>query len=295
MICYPNAKINLGLNVTERRPDGYHNLETIFYPIPLCDILKVETVTDITKTDDETFFPDSCITITQESDDYTLRTGGIDINCPAEKNLIIKTLRLLKQEFDFPYLRISMLKRIPSGAGLGGGSSDAAFMMTTLNKMFNLRLSDDEMELRLATLGADCAFFVRNRPVFATGIGNIFKPCELSLKGWTLVLVKPNVFVSTKEAYAGITPHAPNQCVTDIVTRPIEEWKDLLVNDFEDGIFQLHPTIADIKTTLYRLGATYASMSGSGSSVFGLFKQPLNENRLNELFAQHFHQQFTLG
>ena len=295
MICYPNAKINLGLNVTERRPDGYHNLETIFYPIPLCDILNVETVTDITKADDETFFPDSCITITQESDDYTLQTGGIDINCPAEKNLIIKVLRLLKQEFNIPYLRISMLKRIPSGAGLGGGSSDAAFMMTTLNKMFNLRLSDDEMEQRLATLGADCAFFVRNRPVFATGIGNIFNPCELSLKGWTLVLVKPDVFVSTKEAYAGITPHAPNQCVTDIITRPIEEWKDLLVNDFEDGIFQLHPTIADIKTTLYRLGATYASMSGSGSSVFGLFKQPLNENRLNELFAQHFHQQFTLG
>ena len=187
-----------------------------------------------------------------------------------------------------------MLKRIPSGAGLGGGSSDAAFMMTTLNKMFNLRLSDDEMELRLATLGADCAFFVRNRPVFATGIGNIFKPCELSLKGWTLVLVKPDVFVSTKEAYAGITPHAPSQCVTDIITRPIEEWKNLLVNDFEKGIFQLHPTIADIKTSLYRLGATYASMSGSGSSVFGLFKQPLDENRLNELFAQHFHQQFTL-
>ena len=294
MICHPNAKINLGLNVTERRPDGYHNLETIFYPIPICDTLSVEIATEASSGSDRNIFPTQCNIITQECDDYILRTAGIDIDCPAEKNLIIKALRLLKKEFDIPRLQIDMYKQIPSGAGLGGGSSDAAYMMRTLNEMFHLQLSHPELEERAATLGADCAFFIRNEAVFATGIGNIFTPCDISLQGWTLVLVKPEVFVSTKEAYAGITPHHPDTSITDIILRPIEEWKETLKNDFEEGIFKLHPIVANIKEELYRLGADYAAMSGSGSSVFGLFRTPLNEIQLESTFGKHFWKQYTL-
>ena len=290
MICHPNAKINLGLNVTERRPDGYHNLETVFYPIPVCDALQVETNADIPPA----IFPEGCAVHVDKLPDYTLSTAGIDIDCPPEKNLLIKALRALKQDFDLPHLYIYMYKQIPSGAGLGGGSSDAAFMMKTLNAMFSLGLGDDELERRVAVLGADCAFFVRNRPVFATGIGNIFRPLELSLAGWHLVLVKPDIFVSTKEAYSGIRPHRPAVPVTDIVRRPVEEWRGLLDNDFEEGIFALHPAIAGIKEQLYARGAAYAAMSGSGSSVFGLFRQMQDEAELQALFPGCFCRQMTL-
>ena len=290
MTCHPNAKINLGLNVTERRPDGYHNLETVFYPIPVCDALQVETNADIPPA----IFPEGCAVHVDKLPDYTLSTAGIDIDCPPEKNLLIKALRALKQDFDLPHLYIYMYKQIPSGAGLGGGSSDAAFMMKTLNAMFSLGLGDDELERRVAVLGADCAFFVRNRPVFATGIGNIFRPLELSLAGWHLVLVKPDIFVSTKEAYSGIRPHRPAVPVTDIVRRPVEEWRGLLDNDFEEGIFALHPAIAGIKEQLYARGAAYAAMSGSGSSVFGLFRQMQDEAELQALFPGCFCRQMTL-
>ena len=290
MICHPNAKINLGLNVTERRPDGYHNLETVFYPIPVCDALQVETNADIPPA----IFPEGCAVHVDKLPDYTLSTAGIDIDCPPEKNLLIKALRALKQDFDLPHLYIYMYKQIPSGAGLGGGSSDAAFMMKTLNAMFSLGLGDDELERRVAVLGADCAFFVRNLPVFATGIGNIFRPLELSLAGWHLVLVKPDIFVSTKEAYSGIRPHSPATPVTDIVRRPVEEWRGLLDNDFEEGIFALHPAIAGIKEQLYARGAAYAAMSGSGSSVFGLFRQMQDEAELQALFPGCFCRQMTL-
>ena len=290
MICHPNAKINLGLNVTERRPDGYHNLETVFYPIPVCDTLQVETDANIPPA----IFPDRCNVQVEKTPDYTLSTTGIAIGCPPEKNLLIKALRALKQDFNLPRLYIYMYKHIPSGAGLGGGSSDAAFMMKTLNAMFSLGLSDDELERRVAFLGADCAFFVRNLPVFATGIGNIFRPLELSLAGWHLVLVKPDIFVSTKEAYAGIRPHRPAVPVTDIVRRPVEEWRGLLDNDFEEGIFALHPAIAGIKEQLYARGAAYAAMSGSGSSVFGLFRQMQDEAELQALFPGCFCRQMTL-
>ena len=290
MICHPNAKINLGLNVTERRPDGYHNLETVFYPIPVCDALQVETNADIPPA----IFPQGCAVHVDKPPDYALSTAGIDIDCPPEKNLLIKALRALKQDFNLPRLYIYMYKQIPSGAGLGGGSSDAAFMMKTLNAMFSLGLGDDELERRVAVLGADCAFFVRNLPVFATGIGNIFRPLELSLAGWHLVLVKPDIFVSTKEAYSGIRPHRPAVPVTDIVRRPVEEWRGLLDNDFEKGIFALHPAIAGIKEQLYARGAAYAAMSGSGSSVFGLFRQMQDEAELQALFPGCFCRQMTL-
>ena len=292
MITYPNAKINLGLNVTERRSDGYHNLETVFYPIPLCDALQVETDTDKGGIFGPTVFPEGCEVHTHEADCYTLHTSGIDIDCPAEKNLVIKTLRNLRQDFTLPYLHIYMYKRIPSGAGLGGGSSDAAFMMKLLNEQFSLDLTEEEMEARIAPSGADCAFFIRNRPTLATGIGNVFTPINLSLAGRYLVVVKPDVFVSTKEAYAQIKPHRQETPVEALITRPVETWRDTLVNDFEAGIFALHPEIAAIKERLYRLGADYAAMSGSGSAVFGLFRAL--PPSCGELFPECFCRQYTL-
>lgn len=284
MICTPNAKINLGLNVTERRTDGYHNLETVFYPIPVCDTLQLETEAGIPAS----IFPEGCVPHVNDTPDFTLSTAGIAIDCPPEKNLVVKALRSLKQEFNLPHLYIYMYKQIPSGAGLGGGSSDAAFMVKALNGMFSLGLTDEEMESRVTPLGADCAFFVRNRPVFATGIGNIFTPLSLSLAGWHLVLVKPDLSVPTKEAYSRIRPHRPSVSAPDIVRLPVEEWRDRLTNDFEAGIFALHPGIAAIKERLYGCGATYASMSGSGSSVFGLFREPQDEARMQALFPGCF-------
>lgn len=294
ILCHPNAKINLGLNVTERRPDGYHNLETIFYPIPVCDTLKIEIAGNAPSPADDEIFPDDCRTHTETTDDYTLTTGGITIDCPPEKNLLIKALRNLKQDFDIPRLHINMHKQIPSGAGLGGGSSDAAYMMKAVNTLLNLGLSTRQMEQRVAGLGADCAFFINNRPIFATGIGNVFSPTDLSLSGWHLVLVKPDIFVSTKEAYAQIHPHQPETPVTDIIRQPVENWKDTLDNDFETGIFSLHPEIGAIKSNLYELGAAYAAMSGSGSSVFGLFRQTQDDAALARLFSGCFYRQCTL-
>lgn len=290
MICHPNAKINLGLNITARRPDGYHDLETIFYPIPVCDTLQVETLADTPAA----IFPDGCVPHMSTISDCTLFTAGIAIDCPPEKNLLVKTVQLLKQDFDLPHIYIYMYKQIPFGAGLGGGSADAAFMAIILNRMFALGLSDEELEHRVSAIGADCAFFVRNRPVFATGIGNIFTPINLSLSGWYLVLIKPDIFVSTKEAYAKIRPRHPKESVTAIVQRPVETWRDTLVNDFEKGIFALHPEIATIKDKLYECGASYASMSGSGSSVFGLFRYEPNEAEIQELFRKCFCQQHKL-
>ena len=289
MTIFPNAKINLGLNVTERRPDGYHNLETVFYPIPVCDTLRVEAGDD---PDVMSVFPAGCPVHTHRADSYTLHTGGIDIDCPAESNLVIKVLRRLQQDFTLPHLTVSVCKQIPSGAGLGGGSADAAFMMKLLNEQFRLGMSEAEMEERITPLGADCAFFIRNRPTLATGIGNVFSPVSLSLKGWHLVLVKPDVFVSTREAYAGIRPHRAATPVAEAAARPVEEWRDALVNDFELGIFALHPDIAAVKERLYEAGAVYAAMSGSGSAVFGLFRAPLPE--AGNIFSACFCRQYLL-
>ena len=293
MICHPNAKINLGLNVTERRPDGYHNLETVFYPIPLCDTLQLEAAGN-TDNRPEGIFPDGIPVQEHSAEDYTFQWGGIGIDCPPEQNLLVKALRLIREHRPLPRLSISLHKEIPSGAGLGGGSSDATCMMKSLNQMFNLGLPDNELEERVAGLGADCPFFVRNRPLFATGIGNIFTPIALSLSGWHLVLVKPDIFVSTKEAYSRITPKKPETAVTDIIRRPVEEWKGLLTNDFEEGVFALHPEIADIKERMYYRGAAYASMSGSGSSVFGLFRTAPEETDMRRLFPGSFYFQALL-
>ena len=253
MITFPNAKINLGLNITEKRPDGYHNLETIFYPIPLEDALEV------------------CTSYKGEGK-YSLTQSGLPIEGDIEKNLVVKAYKLLQDEgCDLPPVNIYLHKHIPSGSGLGGGSADAAFMLKLLNGTYNLHLTEERLEKYAACLGADCAFFIRNRPTYAEGIGNIFSPVELSLANWQLVLVKPAVFVSTRDAFARIRPQHPIHNLKDIIQLPIEKWKDYMVNDFEESVFPQFPIIGNIKAELYRMGAVYASMSGSGSSVYGLF------------------------
>mgnify|MGYP002622152580 FL=1 len=254
MIVFPCCKINLGLNVTERRPDGYHNLETIFYPIPLADALEV-------------------VPLKKDTDiPYRLTQYGTVIDGPVEKNLVVKAYLMLKADYDLPPVDMHLYKHIPSGAGLGGGSADAAYMLCLLNTLFNLQLSEEKLIDYASRLGADCAFFVHGRPTFATGIGNIFTPIDLDLKGWQIVIVKPDIFVSTPEAFRGITPHKPTLPLLDIVKQPVGTWRQTMLNDFEDSIFPTHPRIAEIKEQLYKAGAVFAAMSGSGSSVFGLFE-----------------------
>lgn len=257
MITFPNAKINLGLNIVEKRPDGYHNLETIFYPINLQDALEVTR---------------------RENNDkeYTLHISGSPLEGEPEDNLVVKAYKLLKK--DYPGLLpvdIHMYKHIPACAGLGGGSSDAACMIKLLNDKFSLGLSTERMEEYAVKLGADCAFFIRNKPVFATGIGNLFEPVELSLKGYHIILIKPDIFVSTRDAFAEIKPVRPAVSLKEIVKQPMETWKNSMKNDFEDSVFKKFPEIAAIKDELYDLGAVYAAMSGSGSSVYGIFKAPI--------------------
>ena len=252
MLTFPNAKINLGLNITEKRPDGYHNLETIFYPVPIEDALEINI-------------------LNEGNGKFRLHQAGLEIEGEAESNLVVKAYKLLDDRFNLPPVDIHLFKHIPSGAGLGGGSSDAAFMLKLLNDHFQLELSEEQLEVYAATLGADCAFFIKNKPTYAEGIGNLFSPIELSLSGYQIMIVKPNVFVSTREAFSNIHPHRPEYPVKEAILRPVAEWKDILINDFEASVFPQHPVIGEIKEELYHQGAIYASMSGSGSSVFGLF------------------------
>ncbi|WP_291587590.1 4-(cytidine 5'-diphospho)-2-C-methyl-D-erythritol kinase [Bacteroides sp.] len=252
MITFPNAKINLGLNITAKRPDGYHNLETVFYPVPIEDALEIHVLNNTNKK-------------------FSLHQAGMEITGNAEDNLVVKAYLLLDKEFNLPPVDIHLYKHIPSGAGLGGGSSDAAFMLKLLNERFELKLTDEKLEEYAATLGADCAFFIKNTPTYAEGIGNIFSPLSLSLKGYQILLVKPDIFVSTREAFSLIKPHEPEYSLQEIITHPVSEWKEQMVNDFEVSVFPQYPVIGEIKEELYKNGAMYAAMSGSGSSVFGLF------------------------
>lgn len=273
MITYPNAKINLGLNIVEKRPDGYHNLETVFYPINLQDALEV--------------------TVSSTDKEYTLKVSGVHIEGESDDNLVVKAYRLLKQDYpDMPSIDIHMYKHIPTGAGLGGGSADAAFMIKLLNEKFGLNISVEKMEEYAARLGADCAFFIQNKPVFASGIGNVFEPIQLSLKGYYLVLVKPDIFVSTKDAFAQIRSQQPTHSLKEIIRMPVETWRATMKNDFEYSVFQKFPEIAAIKDKLYDLGAVYASMSGSGSSVFGIFREQIEF--VDEIFSGCFCRQRVL-
>ena len=270
MITFPNAKINLGLNIVEKRPDGYHNLETLFYPIALQDILEITP----RKGD--------------SAEKYTLTMYDAPFDGNIDDNLVIKAYNVLAADYTLPSLDFFLYKKVPTGAGLGGGSADAAFALKMINDLAGLSLGDDELEKYAARIGADCAFFVRNKPAFATGIGNILTPTEVSLAGYTIVLVKPEIHISTKDAYAQVTPMRPEISITEIVKRPIAEWRSLLVNDFEKSVFAKYPEVAAIKEKLYELGAEYASMSGSGSAFFGIFKEKQDEGKMQELFADCF-------
>lgn len=275
MITFPCAKINLGLNIVSKRPDGYHNLETVFYPIPLTDALEIKYM-------DEKFPSES---------PCDLKITGNDIDCNEEDNLVIKAYQLLAADFQLPRVHAHLVKRIPTQAGLGGGSSDAAYMIRLLDERFRLNIGIPEMERYAAKLGADCAFFITADPSYAEGIGDVLMPVDVpgaGLGGYYLAVVKPSVAVSTLDAYAAIVPKTPAKCCRDIVRQPIETWKDELVNDFEAPIFAMHPELATIKQSLYDAGAVYAAMSGSGSALFGIFReQPTGlEKEFEGMFCQ---------
>jgi len=258
MVLFPNAKINLGLNILLKREDGYHELETIFYPIGLKDGLEF---------------------IENKKDKIVFSSSGLPLDIDAEENIVVKAYRLLAADFSLPGLDIHLHKVIPFGAGLGGGSSDAAFLLKGLNNYFELGLFVSQLKKYAVKLGADCSFFLENKPAFACGIGEQLQTIKFSLSGFYIVLVKPSFGVGTKEAYAGIKPAFPKLSLPDSIQLSPDRWQECIVNDFETSVFTQFPEIAQIKSKLLKLGAVYASMSGSGSSVFGLFK---NEPQLTK-------------
>ena len=252
MITFPNAKINLGLNIVERRRDGYHNIETIFYPIPLCDALEIVPS------------PDGLT---------SLHCYGRPVACKPDVYLAMRACQMMQRRYDLPPVHIHLYKHIPDGAGLGGGSSDAAHTMLMMCKLFNLRVYSQDLAIAAAALGADCPFFIYNRPMLAHGTGTLFcSHDKVTIGGMNLLVVKPPVSVSTAEAYSRVTPAKPRTPVEVITSWPVEMWDGQLVNDFEPTVFAQHPELWAIKLRLLELGAAYAAMSGSGSAIFGIFK-----------------------
>ena len=265
MICFPNCKINLGLSITEKRDDGFHNLKSIMYPVNLCDMLEIIIAPD---------------------KQFEFNSSGIKINGQHSDNLVVKSYKLLKPEHQLPPVKIHLHKIIPTGAGLGGGSSDAAFTIKTLNDLFNLGLSNMAMQDYARELGADCAFFIKNKPVFVTKKGDQFSPIELNLKNYYITIVKPNIQISTPEAYSWITPNLKKLSLQYVINEPVKNWKMFLNNDFENEVFGRYPVIKKIKEKLYKSGAVYASLSGSGSAVYGIFEEPVS---LQNEFQKYFY------
>jgi 4-diphosphocytidyl-2-C-methyl-D-erythritol kinase len=264
MLIFANAKINLGLHVVEKRPDGYHNLETVFYPVPLYDVLEiVETAGEEVK-----FF-----------------NYGTIVDAPFDKNSCVKAYRLIREKYHVPASEIHLYKHIPSGAGLGGGSSDATHTLLLINRLYNLDIPLATLAEMALQLGSDCPFFLYNKPMFATGRGEVLEPIELSLSGKYIVLVKPPLHVSTAEAYRGIVPQKPAHDLRQVVQMPVAQWRQYLKNDFEVPIFEKYPLLKDIKNELYAMGAVYAAMSGSGSTLYGIFDR---EVKLSSVFTGCF-------
>ena len=264
MICRANCKINLGLDILRRREDGFHDLETVMVPVSeLYDVVEVERV-------------EGCSAFEQR---------GLVVDCDAEQNLCMKALRLMQRLYGIGEAKITLDKRVPFGAGLGGGSSDATAVILALNELYNLGLSEERLVEIAAMIGSDTAFFVRNTPQLCTGRGEKMEPIELPLQGKYLVVAKPEEGVSTKEAYAGVKPAVPQVRLAEALQRPIGEWQGLVKNDFEPHIFESHPAIAELKKALLDAGAIYASMSGSGSAVFGIFDEEpkLEQTKANYL------------
>lgn len=263
MVVFPNAKINLGLNITKKREDGYHDIVSCFVPVPYHDVLEVI-----------------------ESKKFNFASSGLPIPDQPEKNLCVKAYRLLKKDLGLPEVNIYLHKLIPIGAGLGGGSSDASHTLKCLNTIFELFLGDSILEDYAAQLGSDCPFFIRNQPIMAYSTGNEFEEISLDLSGKYIVLVTPPVHISTAEAYAGVTPATPGSDLKEALEQaPVAQWKELLSNDFEGSVFQKYPELARIKVKLYEAGAFYASMSGSGSALYGLFDA---EPNVSQLFDQNY-------
>lgn len=256
MISFPNCKINLGLSVNEKRIDGFHNIETVFCPIMFTDVL------ELLKTDKNT---------------VEIDVRGLDVDGKKEDNLCIKAYNLIKENYDIEPVKIVLYKSIPTGAGLGGGSADAAFTLKMLNDFFSLKIEDKTLQAYASLLGSDCSFFIKNDPVFAYGKGNIFKPINLNIKGYEIVIVKPLVSVNTAFAYSLISPTKKTKSVFDIIQNTdISFWRYELINDFEEPVIEKYPEIGRIKEMLYEKGAIYSSMSGSGSAIFGIFDNSKN-------------------
>ena len=272
MITHPNCKINLALHITHRRPDGYHDLQSVFIPIPLCDELEINL-----------------------SDHFSFQQNGIAIDCSVEDNVVVKSYRLMQRLYPTKTgnVAIRLNKHIPFGAGLGGGSSDAAFTIKMINHLFNLGLDSKTLRQIAAKIGADCPFFIDNTTALAQGIGdNLTQLGYNPIQDYTLFLVKPDVAISTAEAYGGIIPRDRLQSktpidITAVLRLPIEEWRYHLENDFEKNIFLKHPLLAHIKKEMYSSGALYASMSGSGSTIYGIFNSNMELDRLLALFSDH--------
>lgn len=264
MIRFPNCKINIGLNIVSKRQDGYHNLETVFYPIGIKDILEIVRA-------NETAFHCTGLTVTGSNKD----------------NLCVKAYELLKKEFpQLPAVHIHLHKVIPMGAGLGGGSSNGAFVLSMLNDKFGLQLNDAQLQEYALQLGSDCPFFIVNKPSFATGRGENLSAVAVDLSQYTIVLVNPGIHVSTKEAFSLLQPQQPVKPIFNIVQQPVYTWKDELVNDFEKTVLQLHPPIRQIKQSLYNSGAVYAAMTGTGSTVYGIFANKVND--LAQIFPPNY-------
>lgn len=258
MVLFPNCKINIGLNILRKRSDNFHDLETVFYPLGLSDALEINI-----------------------SESFNFSITGIELSDSSE-NIVVKAYKLLKYDFGLPPVNIHLHKMIPVGAGLGGGSSDAAYTLIGLNKLFELGLKKKDLLNYSLKLGSDCPFFIFNNPSFAEGRGELLSEIEINLQGYKIALIKPDCEVSTAQAYAGIKPKIPETSLKELIKLPLEEWKDKITNDFEESVFHKYPVIKGIKEKLYSCGAVYASMSGSGSSVFGLFED------IPESFDLHF-------
>ncbi len=252
MIGFPNAKINIGLNVVEKRSDGFHNLESVFYPVNIFDSLEII-----------------------EAKEMSFHSYGLNIPGAGSDNICVKAFELMKHHIGIPNLEIHLLKNIPFGAGLGGGSADGAWILKMINEKFELNLSDSDLEVFAAQLGSDCPFFIKNSAQYASGRGEILTPIDLDLHKYSFALIKPNFSISTKEAFSGLKPMPSNQDLVEILKSPVESWRGVVKNDFELSVFSKYPVLEKIKNDLYNFGAKYASMSGSGSTMFGIFEPEL--------------------
>ncbi len=270
MICFPTCKINLGLRITQKRADGFHALETVFFPISIKDALEIIIEPDTSAAP------------------ITFTSSGLAINGDPSDNLCFKAYGLLKKDYPtIPNIKMHLHKTIPMGAGLGGGSSDGAFTLVALNQLFNLEIPKQSLLDYALQLGSDCPFFIINTPAFATGRGEILKPINVNLNGYSIVIVNPGIAISTKLAFSLITPKVPDTNMEAIICEPVTSWKEKLINDFEQPIFNSFPELANIKETLYQKGAVYASMTGTGSTVYGIFPTSMMDT-LSFNFPTHY-------